>query len=399
MEGRDDDGRPSLRHESVGNGWTMKGRGSEHQSEASPDRPEVTPSGSLGAWPRPGYWVKVAVAVIAIVVALRVTFLLQAVLLVLLASLVLALGLQPAIEFLEERGMSRGWALTLIIGVINIVLVAGAIVVIPMAANQLDAIAAAIPGVQEELRELGGLGEIIADRIDPSALVGTEEEEVTRTLGTAAATLFNLFTVAVLVPYFAHALPRMKRWVLRLIRREERPDLLSLLNEASERISGYILGNLSVSLLAGVVSFFGLWALGVDYPLILAVWIALTDLVPIVGAFIGAIPALAVAARQGLGLVVAVAVFLLAYQLFENYVVSPRVMTRAIDLSPAAVIVAVMVGGTLAGITGALLALPLAAMVKVAMEQYVISTRLETVRADTTTRMPTRRRGRSRPLP
>ncbi|HEX2153894.1 MAG TPA: AI-2E family transporter [Acidimicrobiia bacterium] len=377
----------------------MQERGSERQSESSPDRPEVAPSEPLGAWPRPGYWVKVAVAVIAIVLALRITFLLQGVLLVLLASLVLALGLQPAIEYLEERGMSRGWALTLIIGIVNIVLVAGAIVVIPMAANQLDAIGAAIPEVQEELRELGGLGEIIADRIDPSALVGTEEEEVTRTLGTAAATLFNLFTVAVLVPYFAHALPRMKRWVLRLIRREERPDLLSLLNEASERISGYILGNSTVSLLAGVISFFGLWALGVDYPLILAVWIALTDLIPIVGAFIGAIPAVAVAARQGLGLVVAVAVFLLAYQLFENYVVSPRIMTRAIDLSPAAVIVAVMVGGTLAGVTGALLALPLAAMVKVAMEQYVISTRLETVRADTTTRMPTRRRGRSRPLP
>jgi predicted PurR-regulated permease PerM len=177
----------------------------------------------------------------------------------------------------------------------------------------------------------------------------------------------------------------MKRWVLRLVRRDERPDLLRLVNESSERISGYILGNLTVSLVAGVVSFFGFWALGLDYPLVLALWVALTDLIPIVGAFIGAVPAVALAARQGLGLVVAVAVFLLLYQLFENYLVSPRVMTRAIDLSPAAVIVAVMVGGTLAGITGALLALPLAALVKIATEQYIISARLETIRSDAET--------------
>ena len=141
--------------------------------------------------------------------------------------------------------------------------------------------------------------------------------------------------------------------------------------------------------------------MGFDFALVLALWVALTDLIPIAGAFIGAVPALAVAAREGVGLMVAVAVFVLVYQLFENYLVSPRVMTRAIDLGPAAVILAVMVGGTLAGITGALLALPLAAMIKLATEQYLISTRLETVResAGNAVSPAGRRRGRSRPLP
>src|SRR5690606_27013529 len=222
-----------------------------------------------------------------------------------------------------------------------------------------------IPEIQEELRNLGGLGRVVANQMDPSSFVRGSGEDVTRTVGAAAAAIFNIFTVAVLTPYFAHALPRMKRWVLRLVRRDERPDLLRLVNESSERISGYILGNLTVSLVAGVVTFVGFWALGLDYPLVLALWVALTDLIPIVGAFIGAIPAVALAARHGLGLVVTVAAFLLLYQLFETYLVSPRVMTRTIDLSPAAVIVAVMVGGTLAGITGALLALPLAALVKI----------------------------------
>ena len=223
---------------------------------------------------------------------------------------------------------------------------------------------------------------------------------VTRTVGTAAATIFNLFTVGVLVPYFAYAIPRMKNWVLRLVRREERADLLRLVNESTERISGYILGNLTVSLVAGVASFAAFQLMGLDFPLALALGVALTDLIPIVGAFIGAVPAVAVAAQQGVGMVVAVAAFLTAYQLFENYVVQPRVMTRAIDLSPAAVIIAVMVGGTLAGVTGALLALPVAAMVKIGVEQYLISTRLDKVREDAaTSSLPRRRRGHSRPLP
>ena len=364
-----------------------------NDSSSATEHTQTTP-----AWPHLGYWIRVAVAVIAIVVFLRLILLLQGVLLVLLASLVLALGLQPAIEYLEGRGLKRGWALAMIIIAANVVLIGGAVALVPTALNQLDAIGDSIPELQEELRAMGGLGEVAADRLDFQSFVDGDEE-VTRTIGTAAATVFNVFTVAVLVPYFAYALPSMKRWVLRLIHRDERPDALRVVNEATERISGYILGNLAVSLIAGVTSFFAFWAMGLDYPHLLAVWVALTDLIPIVGAFIGAVPAIAVAAQQGVGMVVAVAAFLTAYQLFENYLVAPKVMTRAIDLSPAAVIVAVMVGGTLAGVTGALLALPVAAMVKLAVEQYVISSRLETVRAEAAQRGPRRRRGQARPLP
>ena len=352
------------------------------------DTPPSPPQNGGGAvepgptWPTLGYWVRVAVAVVAIVISVRVILILQGVLLVVLASLVLALGMQPAIAYFESRGFSRGTALAAILIGVNVVLIGAAWVMIPMAVDQVDAIGEALPGLQEELRELGGMGRVIANRIDPSSLLRDAEEDVGQTVGAAAAAVFNIFTVAVLTPYFAHALPRMRRWVLRLTHRDERPDLLRLLNEASERISGYILGNLTVSVIAGVVTFIGFWLLGLEYALVLALWVAITDLVPIVGAFVGAIPAVLLAARHGLGFALSVAGFLTLYQLFENYLVSPRVMTRAIDLGPASVIVAVMVGGTLAGVTGALLALPVAAMIKVALDQYVISARLEKVQAD-----------------
>ena len=379
------------------------GEGGSPPGEAKPP-PSASNAGDPGmpppTWPTLGYWVRVAVAVVAIVISVRVVLILQGVLLVVLASLVLALGLQPAIAYFESRGLSRGAALATILIGVNVVLVAGAWVTIPMAIDQVDEIGEALPELQEELRELGGMGRVIANRIDPSSFLREAEDDVGRTVGAAAAAIFNVFTVAVLTPYFAHALPRMRRWVLRLTHHDERPDLLRLLNDASERISGYILGNLTVSVVAGVVSFLGFWIRGLEYALVLALWVAITDLVPIVGAFVGAVPAVLLAARHGLGFALTIAGFLTLYQLFENYLVSPRVMTRAIDLGPASVIVAVMVGGTLAGITGALLALPVAAMIKVALDQYVISTRLERVQAESAGSASRRRkRGPRRVLP
>lgn len=249
--------------------------------------------------------------------------LLQGVLLVVFASLVIALGLQPTIQFFEDRGLGRGWALATIIVLVATALVAGALVIVPTAIDQADAIASTLPQIREELRDMGGLGAVLADRLQFSEMMTEDQEMVTRTVGTAAATIFNLFTVGVLVPYFAYAIPRMKNWVLRLVRREERADLLRLVNESTERISGYILGNLTVSLVAGVVSFAAFQLMGLDFPLVLALWVALTDLIPIVGAFIGAVPTVAVAAQQGVGMVVAVAAFLTAYQLSRTTWCSP----------------------------------------------------------------------------
>ena len=87
---------------------------------------------------------------------------------------------------------------------------------VPMVVDQVDEIGEALPGLQGELRELGGLGRVIANRIDPSSLLRDAEQDVGDTVGAAAVAIFNVFTVAVLTPYFAHSLPRMRRWVLRL---------------------------------------------------------------------------------------------------------------------------------------------------------------------------------------
>jgi len=134
--------------------------------------------------------------------------------------------------------------------------------------------------------------------------------------------------------------------------------------------------------IAGVVSFAGFQIIGVQFALVLAVWVAFTDLIPVIGAFVGAAGVAAVTAFQGPGVAIAAVALLLVYQLVENFVIAPRVMNRAVDLSPVAVIVAILIGGSLAGLFGALLALPIAAMIKIIVFELLVPERIDEIRKD-----------------
>jgi predicted PurR-regulated permease PerM len=195
-------------------------------------------------------------------------------------------------------------------------------------------------------------------------------------------TLFNVVTILAVTPYLAIRLPQFKVWIARLLRHRHREDFLYVLNESTDLIANYIVGNVVVSLIAGVVAFTGFQIIGVRFALVLAVWVAITDLIPIVGAFIGAAGVAAVTAFQGPDVMIAAVALLLVYQLVENFVIAPRVMNHAVDLSPVGVIVAILIGGSLAGLFGALLALPVAAMVKIIVFELLVPERMDEIRRD-----------------
>lgn len=348
-------------------------------------------------WPGFGYWVRVGASVVGIVVALLLILVLKTVILLVVASLVLAIGLQPPIEAIARRGRSRALAVASILIAVAVPIAVLVVMTVPTAVNQAQEVADEIPKIQEELADLGDFGAFVAERFDPAMMVPDDEEEVGRTLGAVAGTGFNVFTVLVLTPYFAVAYPRIKSWLLRLLYREQRREALTMLNEASRRVSNYVLGNIAISAIAGIVAFAGLELIGVESSVILAIWIAVTDLIPIVGAFLGAIPAVAVAGLDGLAPALAVAGLLIVYQLVENYLLAPHIMKNAVDLSPPAVIVAIMVGSTIAGVLGALLALPLAAVAKLAFNNWIVDPRIDAVRDSQGERRGTV--GRTRNLP
>lgn len=358
-------------------------------------------------WPPYSYWARVAVVLVLVVVTVGVLWTLRSVLLVLVASLVLAIGLQPAIGWFQRRGMGRGWGLALVL-ISGLVVFGGlAAVLVPFVATQVGELIDGLPGFVEQLQEgpgfLGRLLEFtgIDTLIDGTS--GTSEGESPidplKALSDLGATLFSLLTVLVVTPYFALEYPSIKNWAVRLLRPAHREDFVRVLGDSTDLIANYIVGNLVISLIAGAIAFGAFSLLDIRFALALAAWIAFTDLIPAVGATIGAAGVAAVVAFQGGDKLLPVLAVLFVYQMAENYLIAPRVMKRAVDLNPATVIVALMIGGSLAGLVGALLALPVAAMIKVVVFELLVPERLERVRREAAEGGYVSRRRRRRQLP
>ena len=148
----------------------------------------------------------------------------------------------------------------------------------------------------------------------------------------------------------------------------DRYDLL--LDRMYKSVGGYVAGNLLVSIIAGVAAFVVLKIFGIPAAAALAFWVAIADLVPLVGATVGAIPAVAVAFFSGWPIGLGVAIYFLIYQQIENHFVQPMVMRRTTSLNPLVVLIAVLVGAQLLGILGALLAIPAASMIKIFLQEW-----------------------------
>lgn len=343
--------------------------------------------------------------VIGVVVAVRILAALQNVLLIIIAAFVISLGLQPTLSNLERRGMRRGTAMALVVLGALVVMTGVAAAIIPTIVAQAMTAFERLPELIEDLQTRSPLlADLVAQIPIPGSGEGGQSNQAIQFAGTVAQGIFNTITLLLIAPYFAVSFPSLKSWVFRLLRREHREDFVYIVNQSTELTSNYIVGNLTISLIAGIVAFIGLSLIGVPFALALAAWVAVTDLVPGFGALVGSVPVLVIAAMTGGTEFVWALVLLAAYQQIENYVLAPRIMKRAVDLSPPIVIVALLIGGTLAGIVGALLALPVAALTKLLASEFLVRPRVDAVRVDNaqTTEAPKRkRRGRigSRPLP
>lgn len=333
-------------------------------------------------WPPVSYWMKVAAGVLTVLFLARAVVAVGNVLLLLVVALVLAIGFEPAVRWLERRGMKRGWAVALIFLAGLIVVVGFAALVLPIVISEVGDLARRAPDELARAQRENALFQRLDQQFDLqarlSSIAGEVPAHALALIRSFTAFVFNAVTVVILTLYFMSSMPRLRRGTARLLHPDDRDEFERILEGSTQRVGGYVLGNLAVSGIAGVVSFTALSVIGVPYPAALAFWVALTDLVPTIGAIIGAVAASLVAAFAGVPQLVATAAFFLVYQQVENYLIAPRVMRRAIDMSAATVIVAVLVGGTLAGVVGALLAIPVAAIIKVTLKELYLDERAET---------------------
>ncbi len=309
------------------------------------------------------------------------------VLVLVVVAMVLAVGLDPAVERLVERGLARGWAVTALMLALALLTVLFGILVLPSLIHQVSGLGDDIPRYLSRLQTRDDrLGRAMQSN-DVTARVQMFLHQLPRAVGDSfgtvlgvagklGAAIFAAITVLILTIYFMLSLPSMRRTATILVLPHQRWQADRVIDSSISRIGGYVTGNLITSVVCGAVSLVTLLALGVPFAVPLAVWAGLADLIPAVGSYLGAAPAIIVAFFTSPLLGVLVAVYFVVYQQIENYVIVPRVMKDAVNLSPAAVIIATLVGGSLAGFAGALLALPVAATIKVVIVEVWLRDRV-----------------------
>ncbi len=318
------------------------------------------------------------VSVLAVAVGVWLLLRLWPVLLLLVIALVLATALSPAVAWLERRRIPRPVALGLILMALVLAIVGLAALVIPAFAGQVGDLVTAIPAIQAQLADFVAGIPTLADRADairtaqPAHLLEPLGASALAFAGAAAQVIFLSLTVVVLAFYLVADHERVQGFAFALLPRRYHLRTARVLLEMGTVVGGYVRGQALTSLLIGVFTFCVLAVLGVPHALALAVFAAFADLIPLIGAFLAVLPPALAALALGPGVALVVLIALVLYHQLESHVIIPRVYGQVLRLSPLAVLVALLVGGELLGIVGALLALPLAAGVRVLVEQLRI---------------------------
>jgi len=305
----------------------------------------------------------------------------SSVLVLIVVSLFLAIGLNPAVEVLQRRNVARVWAITLVfLGVILVFVVFG-LAVVPPLTTQSTQFVEQLPQYVEELQNNPMIRDLdqrfqLLEKLQTyvtSGDFGTQMFGGVLGLGSVLiGAVFNALTVLVLTLYLLSSLKSLKKLAYRLLPRSRRVRATLLGDQIIDSIGGYVAGNLIISLIAGVTTFVFLSITQVPYALALSLIVAITDLIPLVGAFIGA----GVASLAGFSVSPTVGivciVFFTIYQQIENYWIAPAVMKSSVDVPPLATIVGALLGGALLGVVGALLGIPIAAAVLLILREVVL---------------------------
>ena len=286
----------------------------------------------------------------------------------LLIALVLAAALEPAVRWLQRRRLPRSLAVAVVaVGILGGLAIGVTLLLQPLI-DEARAFADELPTYVEDGQTLLEENSDLYARLqsgaqsasaDPTILLGGVLEVGQGLVGAVTTT----FVVIVFTIYILLDGTRIYAWLVRYARADTRDKLDRTIPEVIKVINGYVVGQLFTSALFGIFTFVLLSLLGVPQPLFLAVVAFVADAVPIAGVVIATVPAVLLALTVSPTAAAVVLVAYLIYQQVENYVIVPRVYRSTLQISSFAVLVAVLVGGTLLGILGVLLALPAAAAV------------------------------------
>jgi predicted PurR-regulated permease PerM len=314
--------------------------------------------------------------VLATIIAIRIVQLLANVIGLLVVAGFFAIVLTPAVDYLERKGMRRSIA-TIIVFLAGLGLLGGMLTVfIQPIVREVNDFIDDFPQFVESAREgRGPIGRLV-QRFDIDRIIEENQQEWQDSLRNAGAPalgvlrrvaggVFALVTILVLTFLMVLEGPKLTAAALTAIGGRYRERVRHVAADCSKAVTGYMAGNLLISVVAGITTFVFLTITGVPFAGVLGLWVAFADLIPLVGATLGAIPTIGVAFLSSPGRGIAALIFYIVYQQLENHILQPTIMSRTVDINPLMVLVSVLVGVQLFGVVGALLAIPVAGVLQV----------------------------------
>jgi predicted PurR-regulated permease PerM len=288
-----------------------------------------------------------------------------------------SVALYPVVGWVERRLGGRRSVATLIVFLFVLIVLGGLITAfaVPLA-REGTAFAGKLPQLIEDARSgRGPIGDFL-DRTNALQYVQDNQDKikafasglttpatgVLRGVATGVAGVVTIFVLAYLMVLEG---PKVVDGSLNLLRPEVRSRVRAVGADCAKSITGYLSGNLLISVICGVLTYITLLIMGVQFAGLIALFVALADLIPLVGATLGALVAVVAAAIHSIPALIVVAIFFVVYQQLENHLLQPVILSRTVKLNPLTVLVSILIAVELAGVLGAFLAIPVAGMAQV----------------------------------
>src|SRR5690606_31925675 len=309
------------------------------------------------------------------------------------AALFLALGVDPAVSFLEKHKVPRPLAIVAVLTGILSIFAGFIFAIIPVIADQVGNLITQVPRIVTDITEQDLLRQWWTTYVNwieyDDALKNVQEwftnnlqnitSGVLNTVFTVASGVFGGLIVLILMLYFVASLGSIKRAIYQLVPASRREKFIDISEQISSSVGRYVVGQVLLGACNGILSFLFLTVLGwirgdaIDYSALLAFIAFLFSLIPLVGTITGSIIiTLLVLVFEGWPAVLIVGIWYLVYMQVEAYVLSPNIMNRAVKVPGVVVVIAALAGGTLLGLLGALVAIPVAASVLIIVKQVLI---------------------------
>lgn len=334
------------------------------------------------------------IALFMVLVSFWIFTRIEYVIVIVLFGLLLGTILEGPVGIIQRRRVPRSAAIFMVYAAIVGLLVLLVVAIIPVISDQADMFSNEIPGqlhtLEEEWRQssnplLSGAGADLLGRgteflDNPDSNVSVSPDTVQTfipLLSGVTGALVAIVTTFVITFYYLMEKAFIRKLVIGQLDPRRQPRIDRIWQDVEDKVGGWMRGQLTLCMIIGVVATISYAILDIRFWPLLGLWAGITEIIPIVGPWIGGIPAVIVALTQGWEKALLVGIVILCMQGLENWVLVPRVMRGAVGLSPLTVFIAILAGTQFLGITGAILAIPIAAAIQVILTDYFSSRQLE----------------------